>query len=238
MSEPVVFRRAPLGPIDCISEGWARIRDQYGLLLGISVVGVLAASVVPFGLLMGPMFCGIYSAFRDKWQGRPVRFESLSEGFESFLFQQSLIATLIMMGVGLVLVLPVVVVGIAAVVAGAVLARQSSDVQGLLTVSVFGGLAVLWLVLASVIGALFLFVFPLILDRRLPALEAVKLSARAAWANFGGVVLLMLANLAAGLVGMMCCYVGAFLWMPINFASFAVAYERVFGFSEPPSRVS
>jgi len=237
MNDPIVFRRASLGAVDCISEGWARIRDQYGLLLGISVVGVLAASVVPFGILMGPMFCGIYWAFRDKWQGRVVRFESLSEGFESFLFQQSLIATLIMMGTAFVLVLPVVVVGIAAGVVGA-LARESSDVQGLLTVSVFGGLALLWLVFATVIGTLFLFAFPLILDRRLPALEAVKLSARAAWANFGGVMLLMMANVAASLVGMMCCYVGAFLWMPINFASFVVAYERVFGFSEPPSRVS
>jgi uncharacterized membrane protein len=238
MSDPVVFQRARLGPIDCISEGWARIRDQYGLLLGISVVGVLAASVVPFGILMGPMFCGIYAAFRDKWQGRVVRFESLSQGFESFLFQQSLIATLIVMGTAFVLVLPVVVVGIAAGVAGAVLARESSGVQGLLTVSVVGGLALLWLVLASVIGALFLFAFPLILDRRLPALEAVKLSARAAWANFGGVMLLMIANLAASLVGMMCCYVGALLWIPIHFASSVVAYERVFGFSEPPARVS
>jgi uncharacterized membrane protein len=88
---------------------------------------------------------------------------------------------------------------------------------------------VLLLLLASLIGSFFTFTFMLIVDRRLAAIEAVKRSAEAVWRNLGGMLALSLLGVAAGLLGMCCCYVGAFFVAPITFGAIVAAYRRVFG---------
>jgi uncharacterized membrane protein len=84
----------------------------------------------------------------------------------------------------------------------------------------------------SVVGALFVFTFPLIMDRRLQGFEAVKLSARAAWANMGGMVGLVFFKFLLMMVGLCAVYVGAFLVAPISFGAIMVVYERVFGIAD------
>jgi len=73
-----------------------------------------------------------------------------------------------------------------------------------------------------------MFGFPLIADRKLSGVDAVKLSIKAGKANFSGILLLLLLNAALGLVGVLACYVGVFFLMPISMASYAVAYRKVF----------
>ena len=60
----------------------------------------------------------------------------------------------------------------------------------------------------------------------------MKLSMKAAFANFWGLLGLMLLSGLMSFVGVLFCYVGAFLVMPIGFGAIAVAYEQVFGLSE------
>ena len=85
------------------------------------------------------------------------------------------------------------------------------------------------MVVSLVLGVLFLFAFPLIVDQGLSGIEALKTSARAALGNLGGLVGLVLLNVLLGLLGAMCCYVGAFLVMPFSFAAMLIAYQQVFG---------
>ncbi|HUS09425.1 MAG TPA: hypothetical protein VMZ30_03080, partial [Pyrinomonadaceae bacterium] len=54
------FNRNAVQPIECIKSGWDLIKSQYWLFVGMTVVGVIIGSVVPLGILMGPMMCGIY----------------------------------------------------------------------------------------------------------------------------------------------------------------------------------
>ena len=49
-------------PVECIKAGWELIKSQYWLFVGMTVVGIIIGSVVPLGILMGPMMCGIYLA--------------------------------------------------------------------------------------------------------------------------------------------------------------------------------
>ena len=77
-----------------------------------------------------------------------------------------------------------------------------------------------------------LFPYALIVDRGLSGLDAVKTSVRASLANFGGLLGLMILSLLMILAGVLACYVGAILVWPITFASWTVAYRRVFG--DPP----
>jgi uncharacterized membrane protein len=60
----------------------------------------------------------------------------------------------------------------------------------------------------------------------------VKLSIRAGLANFWRLLGLLLLNGLMGFGGVLLCYVGVFLVLPISFAAIAMAYESVFGLGE------
>ncbi len=79
-----------------------------------------------------------------------------------------------------------------------------------------------------VLNVLFLLAYPLIVDRKLSGWEAIKTSARAAMKNFGGLLGLVLLNAGLAILGVLACYVGLILILPISFASYAAAYRQVF----------
>src|SRR5207237_8845878 len=87
---------------------------------------------------------------------------------------------------------------------------------------------VLIMAVALITSVFFMFTFTLIADRGLNRMDAIKLSIKAGKANAGGILGLVLMNFLLGIVGVLACYVGAFLVMPISFAANAVAFRRVF----------
>ena len=230
MTEPqpaVPFASGAIAAPACLSEAWARVKPQYGVFLGITVVGLLLGGVAPLGILMGPMMCGIHLAYREQALGRPVTFDRLFKGFDHFL--DSFIAALLMIGASLVITLPLVLVifvSAFATAAGADRGGSGFALGGCLGLALGG----LLLILASAfVSLLFAFSFPLIADRKLPGLEAVKLSFRAAWANLGGLALLTLLTALLNVAGLLCCYVGVFLILPVTLGAHWICYERVFG---------
>jgi uncharacterized membrane protein len=104
--------------------------------------------------------------------------------------------------------------------------------------ALFGVMAmfgVFWLVVVAliiVISVAFTFVYPLIVDRKLSAIDAIKLSFKAALANFWRILGMMILTSLMSVIGVLACYVGAFLVMPIGYAALAKAYEQVFGLDE------
>jgi len=234
------FKRGAIEPIECLKAGWALIKDRYWLFLGITVVGILIAGLVPLGILMGPMMCGIYLVLFQQMRGRPVEFAMLFRGFDYFV--ESLLATLIQFVPIFVLLVPFYVffgIGLAGFVAHHRQAGGTQDtaqIVGLLAgVSTFIFVAI---VVSFVIGILFAFTYPLIVDRKLKALPAIQTSMKAAMANFWPLLGLVLLNALLGMVGMFCCYIGAFLVTPVMLAGLAVAYRQIFGLNEeslPPA---
>ena len=102
-----------------------------------------------------------------------------------------------------------------------------------------GFMVLFWLaivVIIVIISIAFTFSYPLIVDRRLQGIDAVKLSARAAMANFWKLLGLSLMSGLLGFLGVLLCYVGVFFVFPISYAAVAVAYEQVFGISNAPAR--
>jgi uncharacterized membrane protein len=71
----------------------------------------------------------------------------------------------------------------------------------------------------------------------LSGFDAVKLSFRAALANFWRLLGLSLLSAVLGLGGALLCFVGIVLVYPIAFAAIAIAYEQVFGLGEPVSNL-
>jgi uncharacterized membrane protein len=220
-------------PIACLKAGWNLIKNQYWIFVGMSLVGVLIGSIVPFGILLGPMMCGIYLSLFQRRRGEAVDFGNLFRGFD--YFGESIIATLLHFVPIILLMVPFYIIFYIALLLMMRDTRQGSQpdpTTSIVFFGLFGILGLIMVVFVLVISVLFTFAYPLIVERRLSGLEAVKLSVRAARANFVGVLLLLLLNGLVGLVGLLLCYVGLFLALPVAFAAISMAYEQVFGLGQ------
>ena len=231
-SAAIEFRRNAVEPMECLKAGLSLIKQQYWLFVGITAVGVIIGSVVPLGILLGPMMCGIYLALFQTRRGQPIEFGILFKGFD--FFGDSVVATLLHMIPIVVILVPTYILFYAAFFAMMVSQGGGEPDPGVM-LGFFGFFAVFWLVmivLLVLLSVVFTFAYPLIVDRRLSGVDAVKLSIKAAMANFWRLLGLLMMTGLMGFVGMLFCYVGAFFVMPISFAAIATAYEQVFGLSE------
>ncbi|HKZ02456.1 MAG TPA: hypothetical protein VJ180_09470 [Pyrinomonadaceae bacterium] len=231
MNPPVHFNRGVIEPIACVKEGWALVKDRYWVFFGVVALGLLIASFVPMAVLMGPMFCGIYLTYFSHRRNQPVELGTLFRGFD--YFGQSLIATLIHIVPLMVVLLPAYILSYAAFFV--LLASQGNNPEPSVVFGFIGIAVVFWLLIVLVIlfvSVLFSFTYPLIVDRGLSGIDAVKLSSKAALANFWRLLGLLLLQTLLGTVGALFCYVGAFFVLPITFGALAVAYENVFGLAE------
>ena len=228
----IQFKTGVVRPVECMKEGWELIKDQYWLFFAITLVGMLIAGVVPFGILLGAMFCGIYYCLFQKMNGQQMTFEGLFKGFDYFV--PSLVATL-------VLIVPAVILGIFAYIPLIMMQlaiTRSKNPDPDLIFSYLGFFAVemifLWLVLGSIHAFLF-FAYPLIVEYKLAGMDAFKLSAKAVWNNLGGVVGFIALEVVLVIVGYMLCFVGVYLTLPVMFAGALVVYRKVFPAAQNPN---
>jgi hypothetical protein len=231
------YNRGALRPIRCLGEGWRLIKSNYWLFLGIDLVGVLIGGAAPFGVLMGPMMCGIYRCHLRHMQGRPISFNDLFQGFN--YFGPSLVATLFMI-VPIIILLPLFYIGffigMFAIIPNQ--QQQNAPPDASFFFALFGLMAALFgaiMLVSMAVQALFMFAYPLIVDRDLPGTTAVGTSIRAAFGNLIGVIVLIVLTMLLGMAGLLALYVGAILVMPISLAANAVAYRQVFPLQVPPA---
>ncbi len=238
---PAEFRTGVIAPVECFKEGWALIKDQYWLFFGIVFVGMLVGGAVPI-VLLGPMMVGVYLCLFRRMRGEPVEFGTLFKGFD--YFAQGLIAALIQMIPIVVILVPFYLIWFVVLMTSMPRGggRMSPEESQTFFFTFFGFellFIVVMVVVSIVVHIFFLFAFPLIADKNLSGLDAVKLSIKAGKANFGGILLLMLLNTGLSILGVLACYVGVFFLFPVTMAANAVAYRRVFpestpGYPSPP----
>ena len=219
------FTTGQIRAIECVKEAWAIIKDEYWMLFAVSLVGVLLAGVSMY-ILMGPMICGIFICYFKRIDGRKVVFDDLWLGFN--YFGRSLLLTI-------VLVVPIVIYFVAVfttmyapLIMQAVGGNRVSDRE---IMSTFLTAIVVDLVIAVVmvcVHSLLMFAFPLIVDRGLSSVDAIKLSARAALKNLGGIGGLIGVNFVLAIGGEALCGVGLYFAMPLILATNLVAYRKVF----------
>jgi uncharacterized membrane protein len=112
------------------------------------------------------------------------------------------------------------------------MAAQGDEPNPAAMLGVFGMFGLFWVVMIFVVIIIsigFTFAYPLIVDRRLQGFDAVKLSFKAAMANFWRLLAMIILTSFMGIAGLLLCYVGMFLVLPISYAAIASAYEQVFG---------
>jgi uncharacterized membrane protein len=226
--EQTDFRVGVIQPVECIKEGWALIKDQYWLFFGLTIVAMLLGGAVPI-VLMGPMMAGMFICFFERMAGRQFEFGLLFKGFDYLV--PSLIVTAIKVVPILIIMVPFYLIMMVTMMATMPHGQASPEDSARFLTSFFGTeLIFIGVIMIVSVGVevFFMFAYPLVADRNLSGLDAVKLSIKAGRANFGGMVGLMLLNGLLACAGILLCFVGAYLYLPIAFASQAVAYRRVF----------
>lgn len=222
----IEFKTGVIHPVECFREGWELIKPNYWIMFAITIVGMLLSGIVPFGILMGAMYCGIYYVLFRLEEGKPPDFGDLFKGFNYFL--PALIATLIF-------IIPVIVFtfvtwfSMVGVMFSMMDKGGKPDPSMIFTLyGVMIGEGVVFGIIISCVHAFIIFTYPLIVEHGLSGMEAFKLSAKAAWANIGSVVGLILCQFGIGFVGYLACAIGLYFTFPLMFAGVFVAYRKVF----------
>ena len=231
MTPEIPFRRNAVVPVACIKGGWETVKNQYWLFVGMTLIGVMIGSAVPLGILLGPMMCGLYLSFFKIRRGEPIEFGTLFKGFD--YFGPSLIATLLHVVPIIAIVLPAYFIFYISIFVSMAAQGDEPNPAAMFGMLAFFGLFWLFVMVVIIIMSIgFAFSYPLIVDRKLQGFDAVKLSFRAAMANFWRLLGMMLLTSLMSIVGILACYIGVFFVFPIVYAAIAKAYEQVFGLSD------
>ena len=217
----IQFNVGVIRPVECFKEAWELIKNDYWILVLIFLVGVFIGAASLY-ILLGAMLCGIFNAYLKKIDGKPVSFEDLFKGFN--FFAPSILLVIVVIVPSLVMMGIVYAPFIAALAMGSKL--SSDEFMTMLAGSFVVDLLVSLVVISF--HTLLFFAFPLLVDRNLSAIDAMKTSARAVWLNLGGVVGLILVGAGINFVGALACGIGAYFTIPIVFAGNVLAYRKVF----------
>ncbi len=219
------FNAGAIKPFECLSEAWNLIKSEYWPLFAVSIVGGLIAGFTMY-VLFGAMVCGIFTCYLRKIDGGPVVFDDLWTGFK--YLGTSALATILF-------VVPIVVYFVALFVTiyspliTAAVVGKNADPSVIFGVFAAGlAVDVVIAVIMTCIHSLMIFTFPLIVDRKLSSLDAIKLSAKAAMKNIGGVAGLIGINFLLVLLGQAAFCIGIYFVIPVLTATSLVAYRKVF----------
>lgn len=226
------------GAIDasgCISNAWEMIKPNYWLFFGISLLTYILIACIPClnVVLVGPVMGGVYYTSFRAMRGEPIEFGMMFKGFEKFVP---------LMAVGLVQSIPSIIyqgfdisIRVSNVGLEQILRGRGGEGDGTGLAIAGGYLAViivvsLILVILSIVWAIsFAFAVPIMVENdNIGVMEALKLSARAAWSNVGGIIVLAILCMLVGFVGMIALCIGFFFVLPVIWVSWAFAYRQVF----------
>lgn len=226
------FKVGEIQPLECYKEGWEIIKDDYWLLFAICLLGGLIGGITLY-ILLGAMVCGIFYSFLQKIDTGKVQLDDLWKGFK--VLGPSFLVTL-------VIVIPLLFVYGIIYVPFLIAISMGSNLSGDEFMGLFiGALAIdsIFLLAMVCFHTLLLFSFPLIVDRKLSAMQAMKTSAKAVWQNLAGVGGLIGIQFLLMLLGMLTCGLGFYFLTPIMIAGLAIGYRKVFPaqnetISDPP----
>jgi uncharacterized membrane protein len=222
----VEFRSGVINPVECFKEAWEIVKDEYLLIFAITVVGLMIGGFVPI-FLSGPMIAGIYFCLFQKIDGKGVKFEQLFKGFDYFLPSVVLMA---------IITIPFIIVLVGVYIPIIMASVSGASPEAIMSIMI-GAFAVevVFAFIMVCLHTLLMFSIPLIVDKKLSALESIKLSAKAVMANKGGVVGLFVVSFGVAIVGYLMLCVGIYLAIPLILAATTVAYRKVFPSPESPN---
>jgi len=224
----------------CVSNAWNLVKQNYGMYLGITLIAVILAGCIPCVslFLVGPIMGGVFFVVLREMRGEPVDFGMMFRGFDKFVP---------LMVVGLVQSIPEVIaqilrftadigrIGLDGASRNGDFGFYQSSSSDAFPIAIASGVLVVVIIVAAVLflfgvvwRILLFFAIPLVMEHNIGAIDAMKLSARAATSNVGGLVLLFVLEILLGILGVIMLCIGIFFVLPIMYAANAFAYRQVF----------
>ena len=219
---------------DCVSNAWNLVKQNYGMYLGIALVAMILAGCIPCVslFLVGPIIGGVYYVLLREMRGEPVEFGMMFKGFEKFvpLMVIGLVQAIPeIIGQGLRLVAQFGQIGLSGDKNKDFFQSSNPDfaiASGLLIVIAIVAVALILFGIAW--RVLLFFAIPIALERDLGPVDAMRLSAKAAMSNVGGLIVLFIFEFLLALLGIIALCIGIFFVIPIIYAANAFAYRQVF----------
>jgi uncharacterized membrane protein len=237
MTPNIQFERSAVDAGGCVSNGWELVKSNYGMYLGVSLIAMILAGCIPCIslFLVGPILGGVYYVILRAMNGEPVEFGMMLRGFDKFVP---------LMVIGLIQSIPEVIgqvlrIGVQFGNIGLNGSRgrdfdyfqasrpEFAIASGLLIILAIVAFVVI--MLAIVWRFLLFFAIPIAMEHDLGAIDAIKLSIKAATANVGGIIVLFIFEFLVALLGVVMCFLGLiFISIPVIYAANAFAYRQVF----------
>lgn len=237
----------------CISRGWSLVTGNFGtlfvgaLLYFLIEMAISGLANIPFigfifslgnFVISGPLMAGVFYLFIRTIRSEPAEIGDIFSGFKRG-FLQLFLATLVQGILILLCLAPFLVILLVKLVPALhqmnPQAATNPDQQLELIKSlmpIFLG-ALPWLLICAIpatyLSVCWKFTLPLIVDKQVGFITAIKLSWKMVnkhWFQvFGVIILIGLLNVA----GALACCVGLLFTMPVGFAALMYAYETIFG---------
>ncbi len=221
----IQFNTGVIRPVECYKEAWELVKNQFWLLLVIVIVGGAIAAFSMY-ILLGAMVCGIFYSYLRVIDGKDFKFEDLFKGFGFWL--PGLV-------VGIFFIVPMFMLYALIYIPPLVAITTNPNItQDELLKIISASLAVdfIFTIFMVCLHTLLMFSFPLVVDRKLSAFQAMKTSAKAVWANLSGVAGLWGLGFLMSLAGILVFCIGIYLAVPIMIGANLLAYRKVFPASE------
>lgn len=221
-----------------ISKGWQLMNKRMGLLLGATIVAWLLVQVASVAaiVLFGPIMGGLYWIYLCVLRGQHTTFEDLFSGF-SHSFKKLFLAFLYQVLLAIAVALPgliLAILGFALTYAQFNAANGDYDQTILWYIGGGIGFSLLVAILPlMVLSWLTLYALPIIMEYRLTAWEAVKLSAAIGRRQVFKGIVLMIVNATLASIGMVVFVFGVIFTAVWSQAVVIVAYDELFGNEEP-----
>lgn len=221
-----------------ISKGWQLMNKRMGLLLGATIVAWLLVQVASVAaiVLFGPIMGGLYWIYLCVLRDQHTTFEDLFSGF-SHSFKKLFLAFLYQVLLAIAVALPgliLAILGFALTYAQFNAANGDYDQTILWYIGGGIGFSLLVAILPlMVLSWLTLYALPIIMEYRLTAWEAVKLSAAIGRRQVFKGIVLMIVNATLASIGMVVFVFGVIFTAVWSQAVVIVAYDELFGNEEP-----
>lgn len=210
----------------CLSRAWELFKANAGLLVGVATVFMLitlGCSAIPVvgGLInlviSGPLYGGLFLVFLKLMRGQPAAFPDLFEGFNQCF--TNLMLTQIVVGILTCLSGILVYAGI---ILNLVVHAETAHVIGWMLILV-GMIPVIYLSVS------WMYAIILAMDKGLDFRRAMELSRQKTGQHWFMNFALVLVGTVLAILGLLCCFVGVLVTVPVFIAAFVYAYEDIFG---------
>ncbi|MBX3281531.1 MAG: hypothetical protein KF756_03550 [Acidobacteria bacterium] len=243
--ENIQFQRSAIDASGAFSSAWEQVKENYGTYLGAAVVCwiMLGCFSCISWFLMGPVMGGIFYLASKGHRREPVEFGMMFEGFKKFVP---------LMVVGLIQAIPTIIITIVNLGMnmgrfGLLMSNPEAMRQAQRAGEIGGAEAAMsiaflvfyfiFLVISAIWGLITYFAIPLVMEYDLSPIAAVKLSGRAAFANIGGVIAVVLFAVLVGIIGILLLCVGIILVsVPVILVANAIVFWQVFPRQDRPDQ--